>query len=61
MTTTTYSVPAIHCSHCTHTIEIELSEMEGVDAVTTDLTQKRVTISYGPPADDEKIRASLPR
>ena len=30
MTTVTYNVPAIHCGHCTHTIEMEVGELQGV-------------------------------
>jgi copper chaperone CopZ len=28
MTTVTYTVPAIHCGHCTHTIEMEVGELQ---------------------------------
>jgi len=59
MTTTTYSVPAIHCMHCTHTIEMELRDLQGVESVKTDLAGKQVTVTFGPPADDQKIRDLL--
>ena len=59
MTTTTYTIPAIHCGHCTHTIELELGELAGVTAVRADLSNKKVTVSYDEPATDEKIRALL--
>ena len=59
MNSITYSIPAIHCMHCTHTIELELSEMEGVESVQTDLPSKKVTVTFQPPAGDEKIRALL--
>jgi len=59
MTTVTYSIPAIHCKHCTHTIEMEVGELVGVSAVQADLGAKKVTVIFGPPADDEKIRALL--
>jgi copper chaperone CopZ len=59
MTTTTYIIPAIHCGHCTRTIELELRELAGVEAVTTDQAEKRVTVTFGPPADDERIRTLL--
>ena len=32
MTTVTYNVPAMHCGHCTHTIEIEVGELQGVQS-----------------------------
>jgi len=59
MTTTTYSIPAIHCSHCTHTIQLELREVAGVTEVGVDLANKTVTVSFDVPASDEKIRALL--
>lgn len=59
MSTITYSIPSIHCMHCTHTIEIELAEMPGVQSVKADLEAKQVTITFGPPADDQKVRSLL--
>jgi copper chaperone len=59
METMTYEIPAISCSHCTHTIELEVGELPGVSAVTADLGAKRVTVTFSPPADDASIRALL--
>ena len=59
MNTTTYTIAAIHCMHCTHTIEMELRELAGVESVEADIAAKRVTVTFGPPADDQKIRALL--
>ena len=59
MSTVTYSIPSIHCMHCTHTIEMELSELPGVEAVKTDLESKHITVTFGPPADEAKVRALL--
>jgi copper chaperone CopZ len=59
MTTITYSVPTIHCAHCTHTIEMEVAEMAGVESVQADLAGKLITVTFAPPADDAKIRALL--
>ena len=58
MTTVTYSVPAIHCGHCTHTIEMEV-ELHGVQAVKADLNTKKVQISFDEPASEEKIKTLL--
>ena len=33
MTTVTYTVPAISCGHCTHTIETEEGELQGGQSV----------------------------
>ncbi len=59
MSTVTYSVPAISCSHCTHTIETELGELQGVQSVKADLNTKKVSVTFAPPADEEKIKALL--
>ena len=59
MTTISYTIPAIHCGHCTHTIEMELRDLEGVKAVKASLESKGVEISFEPPATEDKIRALL--
>ena len=45
----TYTVANISCSHCTHTIERELKQVDGVQAVSTDLDSKRVTVTVDAP------------
>jgi copper ion binding protein len=59
MTTVTYSIPAIHCHHCTHTIEMEVGELEGVKSVKADMESRKVQISFEPPASEERIKALL--
>ena len=59
MTTVTYSIPAIHCGHCTHTIEMEVGELPGVQVVKADLNSKKVQITFDMPANEEKIKALL--
>ena len=59
MTTVTYSVPAIHCEHCTHTIEMEVGELQGVEVVKADLNNKNVEITFDAPANEERIKALL--
>jgi copper chaperone len=59
MTTVTYTVPAIHCGHCTHTIEMEVSEMQGVQTVKADEASKKVQITFDAPASEEKIKSLL--
>ena len=59
MTTVTYNVPGIHCGHCTHTIEMEVGEMDGVKSVKAELDTKNVTISFENPASEDKIKALL--
>jgi copper chaperone len=59
MTTVTYTVPAIHCGHCTHTIEMEVGELQGVQSVKADQSTKKVQITFNAPASEEKIKALL--
>jgi copper ion binding protein len=59
MTTVTYTVPAIHCGHCTHTIEMEVGELKGVQSVKAEQDSKKVTISFDEPASEEKIKSLL--
>jgi copper ion binding protein len=59
MTTVTYSVPAISCGHCTHTIETEVGELKGVQSVKAEIDSKKVTITFAEPASEEMIKALL--
>lgn len=59
MTTVTYSVPAIHCGHCIHTIEMEVGELQGVQSVKADEATKKVVITFDAPADEQKIKSLL--
>lgn len=59
MNTVTYTVPAIHCGHCTHTIEMEVGELQGVQSVKADQASKKVVISFDAPATEEQIKALL--
>ena len=59
MTTVTYSVPAISCGHCTHTIETEVSDLQGVQSVKAEIDSKKVTITFDAPANEQTIKALL--
>jgi copper ion binding protein len=59
MTTVTYTVPAIHCGHCTHTIEMEVGELQGVQTVKADEASKKVQITFDAPASEETIKSLL--
>jgi copper ion binding protein len=59
MSTVTYSVPAMHCDHCTHTIEMEVGELQGVQVVKADLDTKKVQIIFDAPASEQAIKALL--
>jgi copper ion binding protein len=59
MTTVTYTVPAISCGHCTHTIETEVGELQGVQSVKAEIASKKVQITFDVPATEEKIKELL--
>ena len=59
MSTVTYTVPAIHCEHCIHTIELEVGELQGVQSVKADQASKKVQITFDVPATEEKIKSLL--
>jgi copper chaperone len=59
MTTVTYSIPTISCGHCTHTIETEVSDLQGVQSVKAEIDTKKVVITFDAPASEEKIKALL--
>ena len=55
----TFQVPAIHCGHCTHTIKMELEEMDGIKNVVADLASKQVVVEYEEPATIDEITGTL--
>ena len=59
MTTVTYTVPAISCGHCTHTIETEVGELQGVQSVKADEATKKVEITFDSPANEALIKTLL--
>ena len=52
MSTVTYNIPNISCGHCVHTIQMEVSELPGVEAVEASADTKTVTITFGDPATE---------
>jgi copper chaperone len=59
METKTFQAPAIHCGHCTMTIEREVGEMEGIQSVKADQNTKMVTVKWDAPATWDKIKALM--
>ena len=58
MSETTYTVPDMSCSHCTHAVSAQLSQVAGVDSVDVDLDSKLVTVR-GDELDDAALRAAI--
>lgn len=59
MTTVKYNVPSISCGHCVHTIQSEVSELEGVSSVVASNDTKTVEIQFEAPATEEQIVALM--
>ena len=59
MQSKTVSVPNISCGHCTHTIEMELGELAGVQSVKADRDSRQVVVNWDDPATWEKIKATM--
>ena len=58
MTEITYTVPAMHCGHCTAAVEREISRLDGVTGVVANLETKQVIVR-GEQLDDGAIRAAI--
>ena len=56
--TMTYTVPAMHCSHCEAAVAEELETVAGVEGVVVDLETKLVTVT-GTDLRDEALRAAI--
>ena len=59
MESKTFIVPNISCGHCTHTIEMEVADIAGVNSVKAEQESKQVTVEWNAPATWEKIQALL--
>jgi len=59
METKTFQAPAIHCGHCTMTIQRELGELAGVQSVQADQNTKMVTVGWEAPATWDQIKALM--
>ena len=59
MITVTYFVPNIACGHCVHTIQTELSDVNGVRTVKADQESRKVEVTFDEPASEDKIKALL--
>ena len=59
MSTVTYNIPNISCGHCVHTIQMEVADLSGVEAVEASADTKTVTITFGDPATETEIKSLL--
>lgn len=59
MKTVTYRIPNISCNHCLHTINTELSALQGVNKVEGNVSSKEVTVTFDSPASEGKLVETL--
>jgi copper chaperone len=59
MESKTVTVPNISCGHCTHTIEMELADLAGVQTVKADRESRQVKVDWDQPATWEKIESLM--
>ena len=53
------SIPNISCGHCAHTIQSELSDIDGVDSVDVNVETKAVSVHWQDPASWKEIETVL--
>jgi copper chaperone CopZ len=58
MTTRTYTVDGMTCTHCVNAVTSEVSQVAGVSEVAVDLPAGTVTVT-GDPLDDAAIAAAV--
>lgn len=49
------TIPNISCMHCVNTINMELSELNGVIEVISNVNNKTTQVTYKPPANKDVI------
>ena len=59
MTTQTWTVSGMTCSHCVSSVTEEVSELPGVNDVAVDLESGRLTVSSAEPLTDDQVRAAV--
>jgi copper chaperone len=59
VSTSTYVVKGMTCSHCVQSVSAEVSQLPGVTDVDVDLGSGTVTVTSQQPVDDAQIRAAV--
>lgn len=59
MTTSTFTVEGMTCSHCVASVTEEISAIAGVTDVEVDLDSGRVEITADTPVDEADVRAAV--
>jgi copper ion binding protein len=59
MTTSTYTVTGMTCSHCVASVSEEVRAIDGVTDVAVDLPTGAVTVTSSRPVDDAQVKAAV--
>jgi copper chaperone len=59
LSTATYTVVGMTCSHCVTAVTEEVSAVPGVTAVDVDLTTGGLTVTSTEPVDEGAVRAAV--
>ena len=59
MSTETYTVTGMTCSHCVSSVTEEVSELPGVNDVQVDLDTGRVSVTSDAPVGTDQVRAAV--
>lgn len=54
-----YQIPNISCGHCVNTIEMELSDLQGVVSVKADADTKTAVIEFQEPVSEDQLKDLL--
>lgn len=59
MSTATYTVVGMTCSHCVGAVTEEVGQVPGVTAVDVDLDSGALTVTADAPVDEGAVRAAV--
>ena len=59
MSTTTYTVTGMTCSHCVHAVTEEVAKIPGVTDVQVDLSSGAVQIASEQRVEDQAVKAAV--
>jgi copper chaperone len=59
MSTTTYTVKGMTCSHCVNSVSTEVGALPGVRDVDVDLATGAVTVTSEGPLDTDAVRGAV--
>jgi copper chaperone len=59
MSTASYTVTGMTCSHCVASVTEEVAEIPGVTDVAVDLASGGLTVTSDAPLDDATVRAAV--